>query len=185
VKITATSLDGVDILEPDVFGDDRGYFMETYQANRYGQFSVDRVFVQDNLSFSKKGTLRGLHYQLPHPQAKLIQAVSGEIYDVAVDIRRDSSTFGRWVGVHLSDKNHRQFFVPEGFAHGFCVLSETAHVMYKCTELYHPDDEKGVLWSDPAIGIDWPVKNPCLFPKDMQFPCLKDIPFEQLFQQST
>ena len=134
-----------------------------------------RSFVQDNLSYSTIDTLRGLHYQYPNAQAKLVQVIKGEIFDVAVDIRRGSPTFGEWTGVHLSDENQRQFFVPEGFAHGFCVISDTASVVYKCTDFYAPESEKGIIWSDPDIGIEWPVKEPLLSPKDSQYPCLKDI----------
>jgi dTDP-4-dehydrorhamnose 3,5-epimerase len=182
VNIVSTALEGVYVVEPAVYGDHRGYFMEIHQLERYRQTPVNRIFVQDNLSFSGKGTLRGLHYQLTHPQAKLIQVVTGEIYDVAVDIRQGSPTFGKWIGVHLSDRNHRQIFIPEGFAHGFCVLSEAAHVLYKCTEFYYPEDEQGILWSDPGIGIDWPVENPNLSEKDRRFARLRDTPPHRLYR---
>jgi len=181
VKLMPTSLAGVLVIEPKVFADPRGYFMETHHLERYRSAGIDADFVQDNLSFSVRNTLRGLHYQSPHSQAKLVQAICGEIYDVAVDIRRGSPTFGKWVGVHLSDQNHRQIFVPAGFAHGFCVLSETAHVLYKCTDFYAPPDEKGVLWSDPDIGIRWPVKDPVLSEKDGRYPRLSDIAPGDLF----
>ena len=181
MKVFTTCLEGVFIIEPKIFEDSRGFFMEIHHQTRYQQSGVNGRFVQDNFSYSIKNTLRGLHYQLPHPQAKLIQVITGEIYDVAVDIRQGSSTFGKWTGVHLSDKNHRQIFIPEGFAHGFCVLSETAHVLYKCTALYHPDDEKGILWSDPGIGIDWPVADPFLSGKDQRYPNISEIPPEHLF----
>ncbi len=182
MKIEPTGLDGVLVVEPRVFDDSRGYFMETHHLKRYRDAGIDCEFVQDNLSYSVRGTLRGLHYQLPHTQAKLVQVLTGEIYDVAVDIRRDSPTFGKWVGVYLSDQNHRQIFVPAGFAHGFCVMSETAHVLYKCSDFYSPPDEKGVLWSDPDIRIDWPIQEPILSDKDGKYPVLSKIPSEQLFQ---
>jgi dTDP-4-dehydrorhamnose 3,5-epimerase len=182
MKVVTTPLEGVLIIVPKVFEDNRGFFMEIHHQTRYQQAGINRVFVQDNFSYSVKNTLRGLHYQLPHPQAKLIQVITGEIYDVAIDIRRGSSTFGKWTGVHLSEKNHRQIFIPEGFAHGFCVLSETAHVLYKCTGFYYPDDERGILWSDPNVGIDWPVADPFLSEKDQRYPNLSDIPSEHLFK---
>ncbi len=175
MKIKQLSIEDVLIIEPDVFEDNRGFFMEMYHHQRYSDFLKDCIFVQDNLSFSKKYTLRGLHFQVKHPQAKLIQVISGEVFDVAVDIRQDSPTFGQWVGAHLSDKNRHQFFIPEGFAHGFCVLSQTAHVLYKCTDMYFPEDDKGILWSDPEIDIDWPAKTPILSEKDKQLPRLSDM----------
>ncbi len=180
MEILKTSLAGVLIIQQDIFKDKRGFFMETYHRKKYTEEGLDQSFVQDNLSYSIKGTLRGLHYQYPNMQSKLVQAVKGKIYDVVVDIRQGSPTFGQWTGVHLSDENKRQFFVPEGFAHGFCVLSDTAFVVYKCSDFYAPESEKGLLWSDPDIGIDWPVKEPLLSPKDIQYPCLKDIPSECL-----
>jgi dTDP-4-dehydrorhamnose 3,5-epimerase len=175
MNIIPTSLEGLLIIEPKVFGDTRGYFLETYHHRRYHSDGLDAIFVQDNLSFSKKGTLRGLHFQITQPQAKLVQAITGKIFDVAVDIRPDSPTFGKWSSALLSEENKRQLFIPEGFAHGFCVLSESAHVAYKCSDYYSPADEGGILWSDPAIGIDWPVKVPMLSDKDQQYPCLKDL----------
>jgi len=182
MNVITTALDGVRILEPKVFDDPRGYFMETHHADRYKEAGIDCEFVQDNLSYSVKNTLRGLHYQLPRSQAKLVQVLTGEIYDVAVDIRSGSPTFGKWVGVYLSDKNHQQIFVPVGFAHGFCVMSETAHVLYKCSDFYSPPDEKGIIWSDPDIGIDWPSAGPILSDKDGKYPLLADLTSEQLFQ---
>ncbi len=170
MNIIKTSLEGVVIVEPDVFQDKRGFFMETWHQTRYKNSAIDRAFVQDNISFSVRGTLRGLHFQITHPQAKLVQAISGEIFDVAVDIRGGSDTFGKWAGVILSGENRRQFFIPEGFAHGFCVLSETAHLFYKCSDFYKPKDEGGILWSDPRIGIDWPVDEPIVSDRDMAFP---------------
>ncbi len=181
MKIITTSLDGVIIIEPKVFADNRGFFMETYHQRRYNDSGINRIFVQDNLSFSVKGTLRGLHFQVRHPQAKLVQAITGEIFDVAVDIRRDSPTFGKWVGVRLSEQNKRQLFIPEGFAHGFCVLSETALFSYKCSEVYAPGDEGGVLWSDPEIGIEWPVEHPIISDKDKKYQRLSEYLPEQLF----
>jgi dTDP-4-dehydrorhamnose 3,5-epimerase len=180
MKITPTSLPDVLIIEPRAFEDRRGFFMETYHQKRYGQMNIHAVFVQDNLSHSIQGILRGLHYQLHHPQAKLVQAVTGSIFDVAVDIRHGSPTFGKWVGANLTDENRHQIFVPEGFAHGFCVLSETADVVYKCTDFYAPGDEGGILWSDPGIGIDWPISDPQLSDKDSAYPCLRDVPREHL-----
>lgn len=166
MKCTETELSGVFLIEPDVFRDERGFFMETYHQKRYSEAGIDIVFVQDNRSHSSRGILRGLHYQLAHGQDKLIYVVRGEIFDVAVDIRLGSPTFGRWVGDYLSAENGRQIFVPKGFAHGFCVLSETADVVYKCTDFYAPGDEYGILWSDPEIGIDWPCEDVVISEKD-------------------
>lgn len=180
MKIIDTNLEGVLIIAPDAFEDNRGFFMETYHKQRYRDSGIDSVFIQDNLSSSVRGTLRGLHYQHPHAQAKLVQVILGEIFDVVVDIRRGSPTFGQWDGIHLSDKNKRQLFIPKGFAHGFCVLSEMTYFSYKCTDFYNPDDEGGIKWSDPDLGIEWPVKDPTLSHKDNQYPCLKDIPSERL-----
>ena len=175
MKITPTPLEGVLLIEPDSFKDSRGFFMETYQKQNYAKKGICCSFVQDNLSFSNKHTLRGLHYQLNNPQAKLIYVVKGTIFDVAVDIRFGSTTFGQWTGVELSDKNKHQLMVPEGFAHGFCVISETAYVAYKCSDVYVPEDEQGVLWSDPDINITWPSLNPVLSLKDKKLACLKDL----------
>jgi dTDP-4-dehydrorhamnose 3,5-epimerase len=180
MKIKTLNLKGAVIIEPDVFPDDRGYFVETYQRNRYSEYGIDVTFVQDNLSFSTKGTLRGLHFQHPHPQAKLVQVIWGEVLDVIVDIRRGSPTFGRWSRIRLSGENHRQLFVPGGFAHGYCVLSDTAVFTYKCSDFYAPGCEKGVLWTDPDIGIDWPVTMPNLSEKDSRYDLLKNIPNEDL-----
>ncbi|QTA85753.1 dTDP-4-dehydrorhamnose 3,5-epimerase [Desulfonema magnum] len=181
MNIITTSIEGILVIEPKVFKDNRGFFMETYQQHRYSEFGINHTFVQDNLSFSARGTLRGLHFQVTRPQAKLVQAITGEIFDVAVDIRPGSPTFGKWTGIHLSEQNKRQLFIPEGFAHGFCVLSEIAHFLYKCSDVYQPDDEGGILWSDPDIGIDWPVKNPVISDKDRKYPHLSDLLPEQLF----
>lgn len=176
IDLIKMSLPGVLVIDPDMFKDNRGFFMETYHQVKYTEWGIDCVFVQDNFSHSRRGTLRGLHYQLHHPQAKLIYVINGEIFDIAVDIRRGSPTFGRWAGTYLSGENNRQIFIPEGFAHGFCVLSETADVIYKCTDFYAPDDEYGVLWSDSFIGIGWPVKRPILSKKDSQYMGLNEIP---------
>ena len=176
LSFVKTAIPGVLIIEPDIFKDDRGFFMETYHKGRYAKGGMDMPFAQDNHSHSRKGTLRGLHYQLKHPQDKLVYVITGEIFDVAVDIRRGSPTFGKWVGVHLSEENHRQIFIPKGFAHGFCVMSETADVIYKCTDLYAPDDDHGVYWADPDIGIEWPVEKPIISEKDSRNPRLNDIP---------
>ena len=175
MNIITTSLEDVLIIEPRIFKDNRGFFMETYNQNKYQKSGINRLFIQDNLSYSVRGTLRGLHFQINHPQAKLVQVITGEIFDVAVDIRKDSPTFGKWTGVVLSDQNKRQMFIPEGFAHGFCVISETAHFLYKCSDFYAPDDEGGIIWSDPDIGIDWPVKNPVISEKDKHHPRLYEL----------
>ncbi|RLC24583.1 MAG: dTDP-4-dehydrorhamnose 3,5-epimerase [Deltaproteobacteria bacterium] len=180
MNIITTLLEGVLIIEPRVFKDNRGFFMETYNQNKYQKSGINRHFVQDNLSYSGRGTLRGLHFQIKHPQAKLVQVITGEIFDVAVDIRKGSPTFGNWTGVVLSDQNKRQLFIPEGFAHGFCVLSETAHFSYKCSDFYAPDDEGGIIWSDPDIGIDWPVKEPVISEKDKHYQRLCELLPEQL-----
>ncbi len=180
LDIIETDLPGVLIFEPDWFPDPRGFFMEIYNTKRYSEQGFNVTFHQDNHSQSSKGVLRGLHYQLKHPQGKFIYCMRGEIFDVAVDIRKSSPTFGKWTGVHLSEENKRQFYIPEGFAHGFCVISETADVMYKCTDVYHPGDDYGVLWSDPDIGIDWPIDSPLLSEKDLPLPKLSEIPAEHL-----
>ena len=180
MKIKDTPLEGVIIIEPDVFADKRGSFMETYQKKRYREAGIETDFVQDNLSYSSRGTIRGLHYQLPNQQAKLVQVISGEVFDVVVDIRRGSPCFGQYTGVYLTGKNRRQVSVPEGFAHGFSVLSESAVLMYKCSEFYAPDSEKGILWSDPDIGIDWQLDKPLLSEKDNMHRKLKDVLPEDL-----
>ena len=175
MKIKETTLKGVIIIEKDIFKDHRGFFMETYKQTQYEKAGICDQFVQDNISFSDKNTLRGLHYQSKHPQAKLVQAITGKIYDVAVDIRPSSPNFGKWIGVYLSGEQGNQLFIPKGFAHGFCVLSPEAHILYKCSEIYHPEDDRGILWSDPEIGIDWPVKNPNLSDKDKAHKCINKI----------
>jgi dTDP-4-dehydrorhamnose 3,5-epimerase len=168
------------IIEPAVFEDPRGYFLETFRKDRYAEKGIAIEFVQDNLSCSVKATLRGLHYQYPNAQAKLVQVLQGEVFDVAVDIRRGSPTFGRWTGVVLSEANKRQLFIPEGFAHGFCVMSATAVFTYKCSDYYAPRSEGGILWSDPDLAITWPVDAPLLSDKDKTYSRLKDLPQEQL-----
>jgi len=176
VNIKQLTLPGVFLVEPVCFEDNRGYFMETYHLNKYEAAGIHQAFAQDNHSHSSQGVLRGLHYQLKHPQGKLIYAVTGTIFDVAVDIRKSSPTFGQWTGAELSAENKRQIYIPEGFAHGFVVLSKSADIIYKCTDLYTPGDEYGILWSDPAIDIDWPVEDPILSQKDLENPGLNQIP---------
>jgi dTDP-4-dehydrorhamnose 3,5-epimerase len=180
VRFLETALPGVIIVEPDIFRDKRGFFLETYHQKRFAEGGIDCLFVQDNHSHSRQGTLRGLHYQLKHSQAKLIYVSRGEIFDVAVDIRRGSPTFGKWVGERLTGENGRQMYTPRGFAHGFFTLSETADVIYKCTDFYAPGDEYGILWSDPDIGIEWPEENPLLSKKDIRNPRLSDVPEDLL-----
>jgi dTDP-4-dehydrorhamnose 3,5-epimerase len=164
--VTKGPIAGLWLITPDVYSDARGYFLEAHHEQKYGAQGLDLRFVQDNHSHSKKNVLRGLHYQFPNWQGKLVYVVRGEIFDVAVDIRRDSPAFGQWYGVTLSSDNHQQLYIPPGFAHGFCVLSETADVIYKCTDLYRPEQEHTLAWNDPAIGIDWPVCEPLLSDKD-------------------
>jgi dTDP-4-dehydrorhamnose 3,5-epimerase len=170
-----TGLPGVLILEPDVFSDERGFFLETFNSKRYKNNGIQGPFVQDNISFSKKGILRGLHFQYPQSQGKLVQVLSGRVVDVAVDIRVGSPTFGHWVSEILSDANHRQMYIPPGFAHGYCVTSETAVFSYKCTDFYNPQTEGGIIWNDPDLNIDWPVTEPVLSSKDASYPRLKDL----------
>jgi dTDP-4-dehydrorhamnose 3,5-epimerase len=167
MRVLPTKLEGLVIIEPDVFGDDRGYFLESWSQRRFAEAGIDQPFVQDNLSRSSRGTLRGLHLQSPpHGQGKLVHVLEGEVFDVAVDVRVDSPTFGQWIGATLSAQNHRQVYVPPGFAHGFCVTSEYALFAYKCTQGYAPASELCVLWNDPALGIEWPVREPLLSKKD-------------------
>ena len=175
MRVVDTDIAGIRIIEPDVFEDARGFFMEIYQRQRYAEYGMDVDFVQDNISFSSAGTLRGLHYQYPFSQEKLVHVLAGEVYDVAVDVRRGSPTFGRWVGAALSSVNRRQFFIPKGFAHGFCVLSKTALVTYKCGDYYYSEADRTLRWDDPALAIDWGIKSPLLSPKDAAAPFLKDI----------
>ena len=156
IKVTQAPIKVLYIIEPTVHGDSRGYFMETYNYNDMKEAGLDMVFVQDNQSKSTKGVLRGLHYQINHPQGKLVRVIKGRVFDVAVDIRKGSPTYGKWFGAELSEENKKQFYISPGFAHGFLVLSDEAEFCYKCTDFYHPDDEGGIMWNDPAIGIDWP-----------------------------
>ena len=172
MRVIATDLPGVLVIEPVVHRDGRGFFVETYHADRYREHGIAAPFVQDNQSRSAHGTLRGLHLQLQRPQGKLLRVIEGEIFDVAVDVRRGSATFGRWVSVTLSADNFRQVYVPPGFAHGFYVLSPIAQVEYKCTEMYNPASEIGIAWNDPAIGIDWPTREPLLSARDSKQPTL-------------
>jgi dTDP-4-dehydrorhamnose 3,5-epimerase len=175
MKFLRTELPGLIVVEPDVYRDPRGFFLETYHAPKYREGGIDGVFVQDNHSRSVRHTLRGLHAQQRHPQGKLVRALQGEIFDVAVDIRRGSPSFGRWAGVTLSAEDFRQCYVPPGFLHGFCVLSESAEIEYKCTALYDPADELTVAWDDPEIGIAWPVSEPLLSTKDRAAPRLAEV----------
>jgi dTDP-4-dehydrorhamnose 3,5-epimerase len=174
-------LEGLRVLQPKVFGDARGFFLEVWNRRRYAESGLAVDFVQDNLSFSRRGTLRGLHFQNPAPQAKLLQVLQGEVFDVAVDLRRSSPTFGRWHALLLSADNKLQFFIPAGFAHGFAVLSETAMFYYKCSAPYSPGDELALRWDDPDLGIEWPLRAPVLSAKDAQAPRLRDLPPERLF----
>ena len=180
MRTIKTGIEGLLIFEPSVFGDDRGFFMETWSRDRYRDAGLAVEFVQDNVSSSSRGVLRGLHYQNPQGQGKLVQVLKGEVLDVAVDIRSGSPTFGKVETCLLSDENRMQFYVPTGFAHGFCVLSETALFLYKCTEFYNAQTEGGILWNDPDLEIDWPVADPILSAKDICLPCLKDIPIDRL-----
>lgn len=158
ITVTRCDIEGLCVIEPTVFKDERGYFMETYNYNDFKAEGLDMVFVQDNQSMSTRGVLRGLHFQKQFPQGKLVRVVRGKVFDVAVDLRSASKTYGKWFGVELSDENKKQFYIPEGFAHGFLVLSDVAEFTYKCTDFYHPGDEGGVIWNDPDIGIDWPLQ---------------------------
>ena len=175
MRVLPTDLPGVLVVEPDVFRDPRGYFLETFHERKYREAAIPYSFVQDNQSRSVRGTLRGMHAQLKKPQGKLIRATQGEIFDVAVDIRPDSPTFGKWTGATLSADNFRQMFVPPGFAHGFCVLSDVAEVSYKCTEFYDGADEIGFRWNDPTVGIRWPVRDPLLSDRDAALPMLAEL----------
>jgi dTDP-4-dehydrorhamnose 3,5-epimerase len=175
MRAIPTDLPGVIVVEPVVHRDSRGFFLETYHARRYRDAGIAATFVQDNHSRSMRGTVRGLHFQVRRPQGKLVRALFGEMYDVAVDVRRGSPTFGRWVGAHLTAENFRQIYVPPGFAHGFCILSEVGEVEYKCTELYDPEDELGIAWNDPQVGVQWPVAEPLLSAKDKAAPRLADV----------
>jgi len=174
MKFTETNLPGVIVIEPDVYRDPRGFFLETYNTERYREV-IPEVFVQDNHSLSARNTLRGLHVQNPRQQGKLVRVTQGEVFDVAVDIRQGSPTFGQWHGEHLSADNFLQLYIPPGFAHGFCVLSESAEFLYKCTDTYHPEHEQVIAWDDPDINIDWPVQDPELSARDSQGMRLSDL----------
>ncbi|WFD11392.1 dTDP-4-dehydrorhamnose 3,5-epimerase [Tepidibacter hydrothermalis] len=172
-----TDIDGLYIIEPTVFGDDRGFFMETYNYKEFKENRLDMTFVQDNHSKSKKGVLRGIHFQNKYPQGKLVRVIKGTVFDVAVDLRKNSKTYGYWLGIILSEENKRQFYIPEGFGHGFLVLSNEAEFVYKCTDYYYPDDEGGIIWNDPDINIDWPtdcVDKVILSDKDKNWSILKE-----------
>jgi dTDP-4-dehydrorhamnose 3,5-epimerase len=175
MKFTPQEIRDVLRIEPDVYRDARGFFLETWHQRKYAEGGISGPFVQDNHSRSGRGTLRGLHAQIQRPQGKLVRAVDGEVFDVAVDIRRGSPTFGRWVGDRLSGENLRQLWIPPGFAHGFCVLSETVHLEYKCTDFYDASDEIAIAWNDPEIGIEWPLDDPTLSAKDAAAPRLADV----------
>lgn len=176
---TETKIKGVYIIDTKVYGDHRGYFMETYNEEDFKAAGLDYTFVQDNQSSSRKGVLRGLHFQKTHPQAKLVRVLKGEVFDVAVDLRKDSETYGQWVGVLLSEENKKQFMIPRGFAHGFAVVSDHAEFAYKCDELYHPEDEGGLIYNDPDIAIDWPdVGEVILSEKDLKNPTLAELKIE-------
>jgi len=180
MNVKETKLPGVLVLEPDVFSDERGFFLETWNRTRYENAGIQGPFVQDNASFSKKGVLRGLHFQYPQSQGKLVQVLSGQVVDVAVDIRVGSPTFGQWISEVLSDANHRQMYIPPGFAHGYYVTSETAVFSYKCTDFYNPATESGIIWNDPDLKIKWPMKEPIVSPKDADYSRLKDFPIDKL-----
>jgi dTDP-4-dehydrorhamnose 3,5-epimerase len=178
MRFSEGGLKGLIIVEPDVFADARGFFLESYHAEKYREGGIVEPFIQDNISRSVRGTLRGLHYQLGHAQGKLVMVAEGTVFDVAVDIRKGSSTFGRWFGIELSADNKRQMYIPPGFAHGFCVLSEAASMIYKCTDFYSPKDERGIIWNDKQIGIAWPVARPLMSAKDQSYKSLSEMAAE-------
>lgn len=180
MKAASTSLPGVLIVEPQVFEDPRGFFYESYNEAKYANLGIHASFVQANVSRSSKGVLRGLHYQWPNPQGKLVSVLEGEVYDVAVDIRRGSPTFGQWTSAMLTADNRRHMWIPAGFAHGFCVLSEFATFTYQCTTLYDPAADAAICWNDAAIGVDWPISNPLISAKDVKAPLLADVPADRL-----
>ena len=174
MQVSKTPIDGLLTIEPKIFADPRGMFYEVYSENRYEEHGIP-CFVQDNHSVSKKGVLRGLHYQVNPGQGKLVRVTRGEVFDVAVDIRKQSPTYGKWWGLSLSETNNFQLYIPIGFAHGFCVLSELAEVLYKCSDYYSPENERGILWNDPDLAIDWPVKDPILSEKDAVYPLFSEL----------
>ncbi len=178
ITVEKTPIEGLLVISPKVFGDDRGYFMETYNLADFKEAGIDCTFVQDNQSASRKGVIRGLHFQKEFPQDKLVRVISGEVFDVAVDMRKGSATYGKWYGIKLSAQNKKMFFIPKNFAHGFLVLSDYAEFTYKCTELYHPDDEGGIIYNDPDIGIEWPIEDGLelvFSDKDKKWPRLKEL----------
>ena len=181
MNVKPAKIGGLWIIEPKIFGDARGFFMETWNLRKYQEAGIQTEFVQDNISVSRRGALRGLHFQNPNGQGKLVSVLQGEVLDVVVDIRLRSASFGKWEAVELSSENKRQFYIPPGFAHGFLVLSETAMFHYKCTDFYSPKDELTVRWNDPAIGIEWPIKDPIVSEKDTKGLLLGEIPRERLF----
>jgi len=182
LRVLETGLEGVVIIEPSVYGDERGFFQESWKASSYGAHGLPHTFAQGNVSRSRQGVLRGLHYQYRQPQGKLVFVLEGRIFDVAVDIRPGSASFGRWAGVELSAQNHRQLYIPEGFAHGFIVLSESALFHYYCTTEYAPQYEVSIAWDDPDIGIAWPARPESISDKDRQAPRLRDLPAERMPQ---
>lgn len=178
ITVETCHIEGLKVVTPTVFGDSRGYFMETYNYNDFKEAGIDQVFVQDNQSASKKGVLRGLHFQINYPQDKLVRVIKGEVFDVAVDLREGSPTYGQWYGVRLSEENKKMFFIPKNFAHGFYVLSDYAEFTYKCTDFYHPNDEGGIIYNDPDIGIEWPIDEDAeliMSDKDKVWPGIKGI----------
>lgn len=179
MKVQEGPLSGLLIIELNVFRDARGFFSEIFHLDRYNKYNIP-TFIQDNISRSKRNTIRGLHYQMPRTQGKLITVTRGAIWDVALDVRRSSPTFGQWFGITLSDENHTQLYIPPGFAHGFCALSDEADISYKCTDFYHPESEHGIAWNDPALNIPWPTPEPILSPKDQINLTLAEIPHEKL-----
>lgn len=180
MDVIETALPGVLLIQPRVFRDERGSFLETWRRDRYAEAGIPTEFVQDNAAVSRRGVLRGLHYQWPEPQGKLVTVLQGEVFDVAVDIRRGSPTFGKWLGEILSGRNGSQLWVPEGFAHGYVVLSEVATLAYKCTRGYSPESDAAIRWDDPELGISWPAKDPILSPKDLEAPALAHLPAHRL-----
>ena len=175
MKVNKAPLDGVFIIEPKVFKDPRGIFYEVYSAKKYEEYGIPAQFVQDNHSVSEKGVLRGLHYQINPGQAKLVRVTRGEVFDVVLDIRKESPTYGKWWSLHLSETNKLQLYVPEGFAHGFCVLSESVEFLYKCSNYYSPENERGIMWNDPDLAIEWPIENPIISEKDNVYPRFNEI----------
>ncbi len=180
MKTLTTKLKGLLLIEPDIFKDERGFFMETYSQKKYQSVGVKVPFVQDNFARSSRGVLRGLHYQVQFGQDKLVYVSQGEVFDVVVDIRRESETFGQWEGFSLSSSNKRQLFIPKGFAHGYCVVSDIAEFQYKCSDYYHPEDEGGLIWNDPTVNIEWPVQNPVISEKDLNLPKINEISYPVL-----